>query len=48
MVLKKTNRALIGPILSFSERGLRLFEGGTLIVFANFSRGYAYLGGYAY
>ena len=28
--------------------GATLIRGGTLIVFANFSRGYAYLGGYAY
>ena len=27
---------------------VRLFKGGTLIVFVNFSRGYAYLEGYAY
>jgi len=32
----------------FFEEGVRLFEGGMLIVSAQISRGYAYLGGYAY
>ena len=30
------------------EEGVRLFEGGMLIVSAQMSRGYIYLGGYAY
>ena len=30
------------------RRGVRLFEGGMLIVSGQFSRGYVYLGGYAY
>ena len=32
----------------FFEEGVPLFEGGMLIVSAKFSRGYVYLGGYAY
>ena len=30
------------------EEGVRLFEGGMLIVSTQISRGYVYLGGYAY
>ena len=30
------------------EKGVPLFEGGMLIVSPEFSRGYVYLGGYAY
>ena len=32
----------------FEEGGVPLFEGGMLIVFAQFFRGFVYLGGHAY